>query len=301
MISSQPLSRWRSPVGAERRIPGWAQGIVAALARDEPRVVTRNDIDKLIDEFDVARTSDEAIGELRRLGWLVHLGIAGTWTFIPPGQAEVVDPYLGLRAWDRIASPGFHLCGANAAWFLGYLDRAPDGKAQILLRAGTALPKGIRASVSALRLPWSPDPSALEPAQRFLVRRRLDPVRWSDGLPCVGPDALVAQLSMRPASFGPWDDLIAHLPRVVEDTDDDRVAQLLDGASAAAWQRAAYLLHAGGSPERGRSLLDDAPFERWPVTTFAVGTTTSDDGLWVPQYGLVDRLVYPTQALLGKA
>lgn len=301
MKSSSLSGRWRSSIGAERRIPGWAQGVVAALARDEPKVVTREDIGRLLDEFDVARTADEAVGELRRLGWLVHLGIAGTWTFIPPGQAEVVDPYLGLRAWDRIAAPGFYLCGANAAWFLGYLDRAPDGKAQVLLPAGRALPKGLSASVSALRLAWSQDPSTLAPTQRFLVRRRLDLVRWSDGLPCIGPDALVVQLALRPASFGSWDDLIAHLSRLVEDTDDGRLAQLLEGFSAAAWQRAAYLLHAGGSPERGIALLDAAPFERWPVTAFAVGTTTNDEGLWVPQYALVDRLIYPTQAQLGKA
>jgi hypothetical protein len=264
-------------------------------------VVTRTDVDALLHELGVARGTDEAIGELRRLGWLVHLGIAGTWTFIPPGQAEVVDPYLGLRAWDRIAAPGFHLCGANAAWFLGYLDRAPDGKAQILLRAGTVLPKGLRASVSTIRLPWSPSPHALEPTQRFLVRRRLDLVRWSDGLPCIGPEALLAQLALRPASFGPWDDLIAHLPRLVEDTDDGRLIRLLEGSSAAAWQRSAYLLHAGGSPQRGIALLDAAPLERWPVTAFAVGETTNEDGLWVPQYELVDRLIYPTQAQLGKA
>lgn len=301
MKSSAPPGRWRSPVGAERRVPGWAQGIVAVLARDEPRVVTRTDIDKLLDEFEVARTTDEAVSELRRLGWLVRLGVAGTWTFIPPGHAEVVDPYLGLRAWDRIASPGFHLCGANAAWFLGYLDRAPDGRTQILLSAGTVLPKGLRSSVSTLRLPWSSDPTILEPTQRFLVHRRLDLVRWSDGLPCVGPEALVAQVALRPASFKPWDDLIAHLARLVEDTDDSRLTRLLEGSSAAAWQRAAYLLHAGGSPERGTALLDTAPFERWPVTAFAVGTTSNDDGLWVPQYELVDRLIYPTQAQLGKA
>lgn len=301
MKSRTPPGHWLSPVGAERRVPGWAQGVVAALARDEPRVVTRTDVDALLHELGVARGTDEAIGELRRLGWLVHLGIAGTWTFIPPGQAEVIDPYLGLRAWDRTASPGFHLCGANAAWFLGYLDRAPDGKAQILLRAGTVLPKGLRASVSTLRLPWSPSPNALEPTQRFLVRRRLDLVRWSDGLPCIGPEALLAQLALRPASFGPWDDLIAHLPRLVEDSDDDRLAQLIENASAAAWQRVAYLLHAGGAPSRGVALFDAAPFERWPVTALEVGTATDTKTLWVPQYELIDRLVYPTQLQLGKA
>lgn len=301
MKSSSGVGRWSSPVGAERRIPGWAQGLVAALSRDEPRVVTREDIGDLLADAGSMRTVDETIAELRRLGWLVRLGIAGTWTFIPPGQAEVVDPYLDLRAWERAASVDFHLCGANAAWFLGYLDRAPDGKVQVLLPAGTALPKGLRASASAVRLPWSPDPALLRPTQRFLVERRLDLVRWSDGLPCIGPEALVAQVSLRPASFEPWDDLVAHLARLVDDTDDDRLTQLLQGCSAAAWQRAAYLLHAGGAPERGIALLDAAPFERRPVTAFAVGTATNGNSLWVPQYELVDRLIFSIQGQLGKA
>lgn len=301
MKSSTELSRWRSPVGTERRIPGWARGIVAALSRDEPKVVTRRDVAALLAEAGMARTPNEAIGELRRLGWLVHLGIAGAWTFIPPGQAEVIDPYLDLRAWDRIASPGFYLCGANAAWFLGYLDRAPDGKVQVLLPRGTALPKGLRAAVSAVSLQRSPEADLLQPTQRFLVRRRLDLLRWSDGLPCIGPDALAAQLALRPASFGPWDDLVAHLARLVEDIDDSRLVQLLEGSSAAAWQRAAYLLHAGGAPDRGGALLDVAAFERLPVTTFVAGPATNDEGLWFPQYGLLDRLIHPTQALLGKA
>lgn len=301
MDPSPSNGRWRSPAGAERRIPGWAQGIVAALARDQPKVVTRSDIDELLQETRGTRTADEAVSGLRRLGWLVHLGITGTWTFIPPGQAEVVDPYLGLRAWERVAQPGFHLCGANAAWFLGYLDRAPNGKVQILLPPGTAIPKGLRSAVSALRLPLFPERGAIEPAPKFLLSRRLDLVRWSDGLPCIGPEALLAQLAMRPASFVPWDDLLAHLGRLVEDVENARLAQLLQSASAAAWQRAAYLLHAGGSPERGIALFDAAPFERWPVTSFAIGATADDDGLWVPEYELIDRLVYPTQLQLGKA
>jgi hypothetical protein len=31
------------------------------------------------------------------------------------------------------------------------------------------------------------------------------------------------------------------------------------------------------------------------------GETTNEDVLWVPQYELVDRLIYPTQAQAGKA
>lgn len=301
-MDSTSAGGWVSPVGAERRIPTWARGIVAAMSRDLPRVVTRDDIRALLDEAGSERTPDETISELRRLGWLVHLGIAGTWTFIAPGQSEVIDPYLSLRAWDRVASSGFYLAGANAAWFLGYLDRAPDPKVQILLPPGTALPKGLRRSVAALRLPWPEDTDLLGPTPRLLVRRRLDLVRWADGLRCIGPEALILQLASRPTSFTPWDDLIAHLPRLVEDCDDSRLVALLVVASAAAWQRAAYLLHAGGSPARAIAVFDAAPIETWPVTSFGTTHTAPEAGsLFVAQYRLIDRLIAPLQGLSGKA
>lgn len=300
---------WASPSGAERRVPSWARAIVAGLSRDLPRVVTHDDIIARLEQVGSPRTAGETIRELRRLGWLVHLGIAGAWTFIPPGQDAVVDPYLDLRAWVSTADPGCFLAGANAAWFLGYLDREPDGKVQIWVPDGTRLPGGLRRSLSTISLRWPVDARPLlPPSPKLLLRRRLDLTRWSSELPAFGPEALVVQLASRPASFQPWDDLVAHLARLVEDCDDDRLVRLLVGMSAATWQRAAYIVHSGGSPSRGIDLIEKSGVASLPVTSF--GADDGDEGtaiwggdraLWVPRYSLVDRLIAPLQSLVGKA
>jgi len=294
----------QSPIGAERRIPTWAQGLVAGLARDLPAVLTRDDIKKRLGDKHV-RSADDAIRELRRLGWLVRLGVQGTWTFIPPGQDRVVDPYLDLRAWRRMGGDDVHLAGVEAAWFLGYLDRAPVGPVQVWAPDATAVPPGLRGRVSTVALRWVEDPGPLAPSSRLLIRRKLDLTRWSSGLPAFGPEALAVQLSVRPSSFASWEDFVTHLPKFVDDCDDERLGQMLHGQSVAAWQRAAYLLHAGGGPSRGIALIEKLGKRRLPVTTFpANGGSRSEvpsQTLWVPQFNLVDRLLAPLQGAVGKA
>ena len=53
------------------------------------------------------------------------LRLRGVWAYLPPGEAEVIDPYIDLRAW-RVRNPNatFALAGEAAAWHLGYLARA---------------------------------------------------------------------------------------------------------------------------------------------------------------------------------
>lgn len=305
MKSSQDVRAGvQSPIGAERRIPTWAQGLVAGLARDLPAVLTRDDIAERIGNQH-ARSADDAIRELRRLGWLVRLGVQGAWTFIPPGQDRVVDPYLDVRAWRRMGGDDVHLAGVEAAWFLGYLDRAPVGPVQVWVPDTTTVPPGLRSRVSTVGLRWPKDPGSLAPSSRLLIRRKLDLTRWSSGLPAFGPEALAVQLSVRPSSFGSWEDLVAHLPKFVEDCDDERLARLLVGQSVAAWQRAAYLLHSGGSPSRGIALIATLGDRRLPVTTFPANDRSLSEApsqtLWVPQYNLVDHLLAPLQGIVGKA
>ncbi len=87
-----------SPLGADRRVPGWASALVAGLARDLPSVVTRDEMAERLSTANVDRNVASTINELRRLGWLVALPVKGTWAFVPPGQEAVTDPYLPLRA-----------------------------------------------------------------------------------------------------------------------------------------------------------------------------------------------------------
>ena len=256
--------------GADRRVPTWAAALIAGLSRDLPAVVTRDDLAERLAECRTDQSVEKAIGELRRLGWLVGLPIHGVWAFIPPGEGSIIDPYIGLRAWRaKQPSIGFMLAGAAAAWHLGYLDRAPRQPTDVWLPTSTRLPDGLRPYVAMVHIHWTPDAVKLAPPARpLLIRRKLDITRWASGLPAFGPEALVAQLAVRPSSFFPWADLIPHLDRVADDCDDDRLAVLLADQSTSAWQRAAYILHAGKEPARGLALLGRRPRSSLPAIRF---------------------------------
>jgi hypothetical protein len=294
-----------SSARVDRRIPGWASALVGQLARDRPAVVTNEDIAQRSADLRLDRDAAATIAELRRLGWLVALPVKGTWTFVPPGQASVADPYLPLRAWQaRDEQAEFLLAGEAAAWHLGYLGRRSEGRISVWKQANVRLPDGLRPHVSVVSIKWGLAPLAdVRPSTAFLARRRLDLVNWSGGLPAFGPEALVIQLSARPASFMPWADLVAHLEQVVDDCDDDKLARLLVAQTASAWQRAAYLLHAGGQPERAMALLARRPAGPMPKVTFEHPSAMRGDRRkqWVSQYAVVDRLVAPLQELVGKA
>lgn len=293
-----------SPTGADRRIPTWASQVVSGLARDRPAVVTREDVARRLAAAGCNRDPDSAIRELRRIGWLVHLPAKGTWAFIPPGEDAVSDPYLPLRSWlARDRNAGFMLAGASAAWHLGYLDRQPDGSIPIWLPPGKRLPDGLAPHVSVVRIRWTAaDTELLAPRPALLARKRLDIVAWATGLPAFGPEALLVQLATRPASFGPWADLVTHLDELISDCSDERLERLLSGRPTSAWQRASYLVDAAGEPARGQALLAKRQIEAMPVTRFTNAPSPySGESVWAPEYQLVDDLVAPLLRVLGKA
>ena len=298
------VERFVSPVGSGRRVPGWAAELVAGLARERPSVVTRSDIALRLAEAGSVRDVDATVSELRRLGWLVGLPVQGVWAFLAPGEDESSDQYLLLRAWLARDHPGFVLAGANAAWHLGYLDRQPADRIQVWLPPAVRVPDGLRPYVSAIQI-HGPGINAanLAPRRALIVRRKLDLSRWAGGLEAFGPEAILVQLAARPASFGPWADLVAHLDRLADDCDDERLAALLVGQSSSAWQRAGYLLHAAGHRDRGAALLEHRPAGPMPKIRFDDRATASARAaaVWVPRYQLQDQLIAPLQAVLGKA
>lgn len=289
--------------GLDRKVPSWAAGIVGLLSRDLPTVLTRSSIADWLAEAGSNRPVDSAITELRRLGWLVSLPVHGAWGFVPPGQEHIVDNYLPLRAWQaQNPHTGFMLAGSAAAWHLGYLDREPGAPTSIWLRQDTRLPDGLRQYVSVVKTGWDEQTvKLLGPTTKLLLRRKLDLTRWSNGLPAFGPEALLVQLSARPSSFQPWADLIAHLDQLVDDCDDSRIEQLLASQSTSAWQRASYLIHAGGRPERGLDLLSRRPRQRMPKVRFELAGHEPSSEVWIPEYQLIDALINPLQRVLGKA
>jgi hypothetical protein len=272
-VKLDSVERFASPVGAGRRVPGWAADLVAGLARDRPSVVTRSDVAERLVETGSDRDVDATVSELRRLGWLAR---------------------------DH---PGFLLAGANAAWHLGYLDRQPAHRIQVWLPPRVRVPDGLRPYVSAIQINGPGINAAnMAPRRALIVRRKLDLTRWAGGLEAFGPEALLVQLATRPASFIPWADLVVHLDRLADDCDDERLAVLLEGQSSSAWQRAGYLLHAAGQADRGAGLLERRPPGPMPKIRFnPTSASPRAAALWVPRYQLQDQLIAPLQAVLGKA
>ncbi len=283
----------------DRRIPRWAAMLLARLAQDRPSVITRDDIANYLEEIDSTREVDRTVNDLVRLGWLNASRRKGVWTYLPPGEDEIIDPYVDLRAWAASdPSSTFALAGEAAAWHLGYLDRRFTGPIAVWLPEGERPPFGIRDIVSVIRLGW---PAAMQtqigPSRSMLRKRGLDLTRWADGLPGFGPAALLVQLSSRPASFTPWADLAVHIGELVDDCEAEQLVRLLENQSSSAWQRAAYLLDLGGNVEAADDVLRRRPQTRLSHVTIGNGEL----GRRSKKFGITDRLVAPLVEAAGKA
>jgi hypothetical protein len=146
-------------------------------------------------------------------------------------------------------------------------------------------------------LGWqSSDAPRLGPTTELLHRRRLDLRRWADGLPGLGPEALVVQLAARPASFRAWADLVPHLRQLAEDCEVARLADLIGEKSSSTWQRAAYLLSRGGREHDGLAVLSRRPHGALAKVQFGAGPTS----VWDPRFQVADRLIAPLEQTLGK-
>jgi hypothetical protein len=262
-------------------------------------VVTRADIGVYLAEVGSDRDVDATVKHLQRLGWLVPVHIRGVWAYLPPGEDQLTDRYIDLRAWRaRDPEAVFALAGEAAAWHLGYLNREFPGSPAVWLPGETRMPFGLRAYVSEVKLGWSASEIHLVvPSPRLLHQRHLDLTKWAGGIPAFGPEALVVQLSTRVKSFRAWADLVPHLEQVANDCDVERLCRLLGEQSRSAWQRAAYLLHCGGHHDDGLAVLARRPTPAMLDVVFGGG----DNVVWIPEFRIVDRLIAPLQGKLGKA
>jgi hypothetical protein len=282
-----------------QRVPRWAAPLVARLTQDLPAVLTRSDVSSYLDEVGMKRETDSTIRDLVRLGWLQRTSLRGVWKFMPLGESVSIDPYLPLRAW-RADKPGavFALAGEAAAWHLGYLDRRYGGPVRVWLPEGQRAPFGARSHIAVVRLGWHASAASHAGPDRMLLRRkRLDLTQWATGLPAFGPEALLAQVSIRPASFEPWADLAAHIVDLAGDCDADRLLALLKGQPPTAWQRAAYLLEVGQAHDSADAVME----RRGPAKLSHVALGTGPTGDYSSRFNLTDRAVSPWRRLGGKA
>ena len=104
------------------------------------------------------------------------------------------------------------------------------------------------------------------------------------------------QLAAGPSSFWVLADFVPQLDVLADDCDIDKLAGLLVGQSASAWQRAAYLLDRGGRNSDAVDLAARCGGVSNPVVSFGSGPIA----VWSPQFSVNDRLVAPLQQQLGK-
>jgi AbiEi antitoxin C-terminal domain len=272
--------------GTTRVIPRWAAGLVSRLTQVAPAVITTDSIGAHLVEVGCSVTATTAIARLTRQGWLRTIAVRGAWAFLPLGVDDLADPYLDLRGW-QLAHPDakFCLAGDSAAWHLGYVDRSPE-RPSVWLADGTVLPKGLRGKVVSVktRFPEHVDWRKLGPTSQLLRRRNLDLLTWSTKLPAFGPEALLVQISSRPASFTGWVDLAARLDALAGDVDIERLSDLLSAATDATRQRAVYLLRLGHRTDAAKLL----PSELQPVQFGKDGPAT-----WDAATAISDHLVAP--------
>ena len=145
-------------------------------------------------------------------GWLISAGRRGVRAFVAPGENEVTDPYVSLRAWAATPGVVFALAGESAAWHLGLLARRSAGPISIWIPEGSAIPNALRGEVHFVRLGWGPEMvGRVGPCRQWLRGRVLDLTRWSAWLPAFGPEALLVQLGVRPTSFAAWGDFAVNI------------------------------------------------------------------------------------------
>ncbi len=265
-----------------RPIPRWAAPVLTRLIESAPAVVTEGSIQSLA-PVEARRT----IQALVRLGWLRSVGVHGAWAFLPPGVVELGDPYLSLRAWSAIDPDAtFALAGATAAWHLGYLRRRPT-TVSIWVKEKAALPHGLRSKfhIVTTEFPEATSTTELSPTPMLLRKRKLDLTAWSSRLPAFGPEALLVQLSQRPASID-WTELATELASVTKDADVERTKRLLGSSSNSARQRAAYFFVHSEQVADAMELLPDA---RYPVKLGNDGPGHWDKTTQVMDYLLTSR------------
>lgn len=231
-----------------RTVPPTLAPIVEALELDQPRLVTRSDIERLRAETGTESTTDYLVEQLLKNGWLLPLTVRGTWEFAPAARAGAFssgDRFIELRATlNRRPDLPVAVAAESAAWLLGFSGRVPSIDA-------ISAPKGLTV------------PPALREFR--LVRRppRLAPVD-RDGLPCWSASSLLAIMADRPASYRDWPNVSDWLAEAAFDLTLAPLTEELADRPRSSWARLAYLTARGGRDDLADALLDQAPAGQGP-------------------------------------
>lgn len=249
-----------------RSVPSSLSGLLGELELERPRVVTaawvRNALERAHGDLPV----DEALRRLRRLGWLLPLRVRGAWEFAPADRAGALgggDPFIELRALAAVRPQIRVAVGYESAAFLRSLASRAPSREVIVCDQGTG---PIKALGHFRRVDLT------LPDEAYSV---LDELRVQT------PAGLLSAIAVRPAGFGDWPGLSEWLREAARACDQRVVRRLLAGRPAAAWARAAYLLHTGDNNEAAGAVLaqrpaGDGPFYLGPRRAGGVFDASTD-------------------------
>lgn len=217
--------------------------LLQKLELEQPRVVTKTELQSAAASAGLTWPVEVAIRRLRERGWLLDLETRGVWEFAPAARAGAFgsgDPLIELRATlKRDSRAPFAAAAESAAYLLGLASRRPEPEV-------VGAPDGIRVprGLSALRVVrWTP-------ATELLLR---------DGLPVWSTATLVAFMAARPSGYRDWRNVGEWIARAAGEVSAEGISTELRGRPRSAWARAAYLVSRGGNSETGVRLLALAP------------------------------------------
>ena len=217
--------------------------LLQELELEQPRVVTRDELESSAISAGVDWPVEVVVRRLREAGWLLDLGTRGVWEFAPAARAGAFgsgDPLVELRATlAREAGSPLAVAAESAAYLLGLASRRPD-------REVVGAPAGVRT------------PRAL---------RDLRVVHWvprtelvvKDGLPVWSVTTLLAFMAAKPGGYRDWPNVGEWIVQAAEVTPVEAIAEELSGHPRAAWARAAYLLDKGAESDVAVRLMELAP------------------------------------------
>jgi hypothetical protein len=217
--------------------------LLELLELEQPRVVTRRDIERYADQAGVEWPSKLLLQRLRERGWLLDLKTRGVWEFAPAARAGAYssgDPLIELRATlARNPDAPFAVAAESAAYLLGYASRRPDPDV-VSVSADVTVPPALR---EYRVVHWQPR----------------EPLEHRDQLPVWAPTTLLAFMATKPALYRDWPNAGEWLPRAAAAASADRLCRELNGRPRSSWARAGYLLSVGGKSDSALQILAHAP------------------------------------------
>lgn len=245
-----------------RSLPAWLADVVQSFELHARRLVTADDVQRARPELSrgLARL---ALAELVRRGWLVPVGVRGTYEFIPGAVAGTYpssDPWLVLRAELGRRPDAFHVGGMSAAWLRGYAQRRP-ARHLVVTTPLVNVPQPLRATYRVLRTTPAPAHDRI------------------DNLPVPTAPELVAEVAQLAPRLT-LDSARGWLRRLFAEAPVDEVARTLRDRGGATRARAGYFAQVCGAEAHADVIADLGPIGPGPYFTGSRSSGAAFSSRW---------------------